>query len=346
MITSYKFRNDLKTGTGIRRFFQPPNADLLSAPKNYLIGDDKIPNNLKQKNLNLSYSPQSYIISQNAQNEVVLLDICGKPAELPQTLASFRDGEIPEIRINGYALFIDINTRNAINSASPIRKKQDIATIGKIFAHFNKINSMPIPLSVTHELKHLSNRHSLQAICGKIENSGLSAKEFALTRYADEISATAQEFLDCVTEYNQTKDKNTFPEKFSTFRQQLSSPHIQNILHNPQELAVVAAQIWENSPNRDIYTGKHGDFVDQTNQYAEQAQVLSSSTSQTKFSQIINAYLTLNFEGKSIDCSSLMNNISPLAHIYQDANDTMQQRKSLSLSSPHCTRQMRYIKTK
>ena len=46
MNAKLKFRNDLKTGTGIRRFMQPANSDVLSAPQNHFIGDALIPDEL------------------------------------------------------------------------------------------------------------------------------------------------------------------------------------------------------------------------------------------------------------------------------------------------------------
>ena len=346
MNKTYKFRNDLKTGTGIKRFFQPKNTDVLSAPQNYLISDDKIPTEIKQKNLNLAYSPQSYIITQNSKCEVVLVDIRGQEVELPQTLASFRDGEIPEIRINGYALFIDINTRNNINNSSPEIKKKQLSKVGKIFSHFNKINSTPLTLSVAHELKHLSNRHRLKDICGDIEHSGLDAQQFALTRYADEISATTQELLNCVNEYNQSHDQQVFPPKFEQLVQQINSSKNHDILHNPIELTKFATQIWLNSPTNEIYTGKSGDFVAQTNQYAEKAQLFSAQKGQENFDKIIKAYLTISFAGKDVDCSQAISTLTPSPYIYEDASEVLAKRQEKQLSPSHCARQMSHIKTK
>jgi len=341
-----KFRNDLKTGTGIRRFMQPTHSDVLSAPQNYLIGDDLIPDDIKKRGLNLSYSPQSYKIVHNNKNEISLVDICGKEADLPQTLAAFRDGEIPEVRINGYALFIDINTRNKINSLPPIEKKKQMQEIGRIFKHFNKIHDVPPHLSVIHELKHLSNKYKVQDICEEIENSGLSAKQFVCTRYADEISASAQEFLSSVQEYNKTHDIKVLPSKYASFIEQIAEPHIQNILHNPLELSKIATELWLNSDNNSIYTGKQGDFVAQTNQYAKSAKRFSYPKHQDNFNKIITAYMTLQFEGECIDCSSALDNIKPASHIYEDAAEILQQRQAEYLCTSHCARQMRNIKSK
>ncbi len=341
-----KFRNDLKTGTGIRRFIQPKNTDLLSAPQNCMISDDKIPDSIKQKNLNLSYSPQSYIIKQNEDGEIILVDICGKVSDLPQTLASFHDGEIPEIRINGYALFIDINTRNNVNAVSNSKKKKQLAEISKIFNHFNKINENPLNLSVIHELKHLLNRHKVYDICEKIEASGLNAQQFALSRYADEISATAQEFLTCVQEYNQTQNIKVFPNKFISFASKIHEKSVQNILHNPLALVNKVAQIWLNSPNNHIYTGKNGNFTAQSNLYAEQANIKHRNQGKENFAKIVQAYMTLNFEGKDFDCSKALNTIVPASHIYEDANEVLLLKISSDLSTSHCARQMRNIKSK
>lgn len=342
----FKFRNDLKTGTGIRRFIKPANADLLSAPQNYMMSDDKIPDSLKQKNLNLSYSPQSYIIKQNEDGEIILVDICGKISELPKTLASFRDGEIPEVRINGYALFIDINTRNNVNTVSNSKKKKQLAEISKIFNHFNKINETPLHLSVTHELKHLLNRHKVYDICGKIEDSGLNARQFALSRYADEISATAQEFLNCVQTYNQTENIKVFPNKFASFVTKITEQHSPNILHNPLALANEAAQIWFHAENNHAYTMRKGDFTAQTNLYAEHANINQRKHGQENFTKIIQAYMTLNFEGRDIDCSKILNTITPKLHIYEDAEEVLELKLSTILSPSHCSRQMRNIKSK
>ena len=337
-----KFRNDLKTGTGIRRFMQPANSDVLSAPQNYFIGDDLIPEELKEKGINLSYSPQSYKITHNQQGKIVLVDICGQTEDLPQTLASFRDGVIPEIRINGYALFIDINTRNHINSLPLAEKKSQMREIGLIFNHFNKIHEVPPYLSVIHELKHLSNKYKVQEICGGIEKSGLSAKQFAFCRYADEISATAQEFLNVVQEYNKNNDIKVIPTKYATFAEKIAEPEVQNILHNPIELSKIATMQWLTTENNKIYTGKNGDFVSQTNHYAETS---NFNTKQDNFTQIVSAYMTLQFEGKNVDCSDAINTLKPAPHIYEDATEIVQQRKSKYLSTSHRARQMHNIKT-
>lgn len=52
-------------------------------------------------------------------------DICGKECEVPRVMASFREGQIPEIRINGFALCIDKQSMNLINAQdNPARKKK------------------------------------------------------------------------------------------------------------------------------------------------------------------------------------------------------------------------------
>lgn len=343
MKDNFKFRNDLKTGTGIGRFMQPANCDILSAPQNIFVGNDLIPEELKKRGLNLSYSPQSYKITINEQNEVILADICGKETDLPQTIALFRDGDIPEIRINGYALFIDINTRNKINSLPLLEKKAQMQKVGYIFNHFNKIHEVPPHLSVIHELKHLSNKYKIQDICGEIKNSGLSAEQFALSHYADEISASAQELLYSVQEYNKTNNIKAFPTKYAFFANQITQPEIQNILHNPVELSKIATKLWLTSENNQIYTGLKGDFVAQTNHYAETARL---NVNKDNFTKIISAYMTLQFEGKNTDCSEAIKNLKANPHIYEDATEVLQQRKSQYLSSSHCARQMSNIKTK
>lgn len=346
MNAKLKFRNDLKTGTGIRRFMQPANSDVLSAPQNHFIGDDLIPDELKHKGLNLSYSPQSYKITLNDKNAVILVDICGKETELPQTLALFRDGEIPELRINGYALFIDINTGNYINSLPLSARKTQMREVSRIFSHFNKIHEVPPQLSVVHELKHLSNKYKVQEICGEIEKSGLSAEQFALTRYADEISASAQEFLYSVQEYNKTRDVRTIPAKYASFAAHIAEPETQNILHNPLALSKIATELWLSSENNRIYTGTKGDFVTQTNRYAQTATLGNPNSNQNNFTGIISAYMTLSFEEKNIDCSSILGNIKPAPYIYEDATEILRQRKEQYLGASHRTRQMHNIKSK
>lgn len=346
MANKLNFRNDLKTGTGIRRFIQPANSDVLSAPQNQFIGDDLIPEELKQRGLNLSYSPQSYKITHNDKNEVILVDICGQKTDLPQTLALFRDGDIPEVRINGYALFIDINTRNHLNSLPLSEKKKQMREVGKFFNHFNKIHEVSPQLSVIHELKHLSNKYKVQEVCGEIEKSGLSAEQFAFTRYADEISAVAQEFLYSVQEYNKTQDIRAIPAKYASFATHIAEPKTQNISHNPLELSKVAAELWLSSENNHIYTGTNGDFVTQTNHYAQTASLGLHNFNQDNLAKIICAYMTLQFEGKNADCSSVLDNIKPTPHIYEDATEILQQRQEQYLSASHRARQMRNIKSK
>ena len=139
MTTNRKYRNDLKTGTGIHKFMIPASADLLTAPLNVVCSDDLVPEEVKDHNLKISYSPQVYIIRLNPKNEPVLTDICGKECEVPRVMASFREGQIPEIRINGFALCIDKQSMNLINAQdNPARKRnapKDRTIFSGIFSH-------------------------------------------------------------------------------------------------------------------------------------------------------------------------------------------------------------------
>ena len=56
--------------------------------------------------------------------------------------------------------------------------------------------------------------------------------------------------------------------------------------------------------------------------------------------------MTLDFEGKKVDCSEIMREINPLSHIYEDAEENLEQKLAKNLGASHCARQMRNIKSK
>lgn len=329
MTTNRKYRNDLKTGTGIHKFMIPASADLLTAPLYVVCSDDLVPEEVKDHNLKISYSPQVYIIRLNPKNEPVLTDICGKECEVPRVMASFREGQIPEIRINGFALCIDKQSMNLINAQdNPARKKEMLQKTGQYFQEFSAICGRNPLLSLLHELKHLQNNIKNGEICGGIDNSQMSAEQFAVTRYADEISATTREFLYCVEQYNKTGKDDVFPKEFLPFKQLLSRPETRALLHNPQKLTEYSVKMWLNNPRNESYTGTSGDFKHQTDQYAEKS-VLPNCDSNA-FSEIIKAYFSFEFEGKPTDCSKAAALIRPVAHIYTDAQEVLEQRAKTS----------------
>ena len=91
---------------------------------------------------------------------------------------------------------------------------------------------------------------------------------------------------------------------------------------------------------------RKGDFTAQTNLYAEHANINQRKHGQENFTKIIQAYMTLNFEGRDIDCSKILNTITPKLHIYEDAEEVLELKLSTILSPSHCSRQMRNIKSK
>lgn len=320
-----KYRNDLKTGTGIHKFMIPAGADLLIAPANFQCGDDFVPEEVKEHNLIVAYVPQVYVIRLNSEEKPILTDICGKECAVPRVLASFREGEIPKILVNGFALCIHKQAMAQMNAQSdPSRKKDAFQKTQHYFQEFSSLCGRDPRPALVHELKHLQNHIRVEKICGGIENSQLSAEQFALTRYADEISATAQEFLYCVERYNKTQKDDVFPQEFSPFKQMLNRPEAECLLHNPAKLAEYAVKMWLNNPRNETYTGYHGDFRAQTNAYAEKSALPNSSNN--AFAEIMKAYFSLEFEGKKIDFSRGAALIKPEEHIYLDAQEALEQR--------------------
>lgn len=86
--------------------------------------------------------------------------------------------------------------------------------------------------------------------------------------------------------------------------------------------------MWLNNPRNESYTGTSGDFKHQTDQYAEKS-VLPNCDSNA-FSEIIKAYFSFEFEGKPTDCSKAAALIRPVAHIYTDAQEVLEQRAKTS----------------
>ncbi len=328
-----KYKNDLETGTGIHNFILPKNVDLLVAPENVMCPDSLIPESIKDNNLKISYIPQLYIVKLDANKQPTLTDICGKLCSIPKVLGSFREGGIPEIRINGFALAIDKSALDYTNQVTEPKQKQKLLQkIGTYFQEFSKLCSRNPVLSMLHELKHLQNNLALQKLTSDITKAPLSAQQFATLRYADEISATTTEFLYAVEQYNQTGKDSVFGQEFAAFKKMLTLPQTKKILHNPQKLIEVSTKMWLNNPRNHTYTATNGDFCQQVNHFAESHQ--GTAPSNKLYTNIIKEFMSFEFEGKKIDGSNSVKLIVPEAHIYQDAQEKMSSRQTITAPAP------------
>ena len=120
--------------------------------------------------------------------------------------------------------------------------------------------------------------------------------------------------------------------KFNLFKKMLTLPQTKKILHNPQKLIEVSTKMWLNNPRNHTYTATNGDFCQQVNHFAESHQ--GTAPSNKLYTNIIKEFMSFEFEGKKIDGSNSVKLIVPEAHIYQDAQEKMSSRQTITAPAP------------
>ena len=330
-----QYCNRLKNGVSEKDFYISKSSDILLLPQFFTLSEEMITDKQKEQALRIMYGPEVFTIKADENGKPVLKNISEQICEVPRTIGSYKKGNISVITIKGFMLCIDKELRDKINSSkNEQEKKEAIKAISKIVKEFSEVNSRNPLLTAIHELKHNYNDIRLEEIAAEDGGLKLTPEQLAITRVADECSASAAELLHLADEYKKNSDIKVFPKDFQPFAEELQkmSPEKQKeALNNPAYLVNKAIELWQKNPRNESYLGEKGDFTGQLNSYAEKVNPNHVDPNNSQFSKIMSAYFTFNINGKEVDLSSQLNQkISAPKHIYQDAEETIKKRRTAS----------------
>ncbi len=264
-----RYYNRLKNRGGEKEFITEKGAVLLMCTPEFNISDDIIPENLKEKGLQLRYVPDAYTIWRNPEsNKIQLKRIGESDCALPAKRADCIYTPVPSLTILGYALCID----EKLGQVSSEEQKE----ISKIKEHFKKLTADDQFSSVVHEVHHLQNAVKLDELHEK-HNARMTKEQFIVSKFIDEFSASSAEVFS---------ENNLEGEKEMT------------------EATLRVQKKWIANPYSVKYYKEGGDFDSLWNKYLEENKHLPEAKDNALFNDVAAAYFSFEVNGKLISLSA------------------------------------------